>query len=116
MVWRDRGEPAIDIHDIHECLVHGARGALRALLPPHRCPRLKFHFVYRCWYHCLCYPFWRESGLTFDAYQEFVQVCFVSRVPTRRDILTRSILLGRSVFLSYGMHSSDQIPSVQQPC
>ncbi|KAF8506075.1 hypothetical protein F5888DRAFT_1840039 [Russula emetica] len=30
MVWRDRGEPAIDIHDIHECLVHGARGALRA--------------------------------------------------------------------------------------
>lgn len=32
MVWRDRGEPAIDIHDIHECLVHGARGALRALL------------------------------------------------------------------------------------
>ena len=30
MVWRDRGEPAVDIHDIHECLVHGARGALRA--------------------------------------------------------------------------------------
>ena len=30
IIWRDRGEPAIDIHDIHECLVHGARGALRA--------------------------------------------------------------------------------------
>jgi hypothetical protein len=30
MVWRDRGEPAVDIHDIHECLVHGVRGALRA--------------------------------------------------------------------------------------
>jgi hypothetical protein len=30
MVWRDRGEPAVDIHDIHECLVHSVRGALRA--------------------------------------------------------------------------------------
>src|SRR5712672_450351 len=30
MVWRDRGEPAVDIYDIHECLVHSVRGALRA--------------------------------------------------------------------------------------
>ncbi|KAH9998269.1 hypothetical protein BJV77DRAFT_940610 [Russula vinacea] len=30
IIWRDRGEPAVDIHDIYECLVHGARGALRA--------------------------------------------------------------------------------------
>ncbi|KAH9042865.1 hypothetical protein EDB84DRAFT_1266717 [Lactarius hengduanensis] len=30
IVWRDRGEPAVDVHDIYECLVHGARGGLRA--------------------------------------------------------------------------------------
>lgn len=33
IIWRDRGEPAVDIHDIYECLVHGARGALRAFPP-----------------------------------------------------------------------------------
>src|SRR6267142_43035 len=32
MVWRDRGEPAVDIHDVHECLIHGARGGLRTFL------------------------------------------------------------------------------------
>ncbi|KAH9173334.1 hypothetical protein EDB89DRAFT_1959235 [Lactarius sanguifluus] len=30
IVWRNRGEPAVDVHDIYECLVHGARGGLRA--------------------------------------------------------------------------------------
>ncbi|KAI0298844.1 hypothetical protein BC826DRAFT_85166 [Russula brevipes] len=30
IVWRDRGEPAVDVHDIHKCLVHGASGGLRA--------------------------------------------------------------------------------------
>ncbi|KAI0053801.1 hypothetical protein FA95DRAFT_1481071 [Auriscalpium vulgare] len=30
MVWRDRGEPAVDINDVWECLEHGARGGLRA--------------------------------------------------------------------------------------
>ncbi|KAI9508117.1 hypothetical protein F5148DRAFT_980304 [Russula earlei] len=30
MVWRDRGEPAVDIHDMRQSLVHGARGGLRA--------------------------------------------------------------------------------------
>jgi hypothetical protein len=29
MVWRDRGEPAVEIHDLWECLEHGARGGLR---------------------------------------------------------------------------------------
>lgn len=29
IVWRDRGEPAVDIRDMRECLVHGARGGLR---------------------------------------------------------------------------------------
>lgn len=32
MVWRDRGEPAVDIHDIQECLVHGVLGAIRVFL------------------------------------------------------------------------------------
>ena len=43
MVWRDRGEPAVDIHDIHGCLVHGAQGALRAF--SFRRPLPKFHLL-----------------------------------------------------------------------
>jgi hypothetical protein len=80
MVWRDRGEPAVDIHDIYECLVHGARGALRAFssLPVYPTEVSSFASLYRCWYHCLCHPLWREFGLTFDTYQEFVQVCLHS--------------------------------------
>src|ERR1700722_5365289 len=73
MVWRDRGEPAIDIHDIHECLVHGARGALRVYLSSPLLPSTEIS-SYRCWYNCLCYPFWRKFGLTFGTYQELVQV------------------------------------------
>lgn len=30
IVWRDRGEPAVDVYDMRGCLVHGARGGLRA--------------------------------------------------------------------------------------
>ena len=87
MVWRDRGEPAVDIHDIHECLVHGARGALRAF--SFRCVLPKFHplSLYRCWCHRLCYPFRREPDLTIDTYQELVQVCFKFRIQTRRNML-----------------------------
>ena len=73
MVWRDRGEPAIDIHDIHECLVHGARGALRVYPSSPFVPSTEMS-SYRCWYNCLCYPFWREFGLTIGTYQEPVQV------------------------------------------
>lgn len=29
MVWRDRGEPAVEVHDLWECLEHGTRGGLR---------------------------------------------------------------------------------------
>jgi hypothetical protein len=29
MVWRDRGEPAVEVHDLWECLEHGVRGGLR---------------------------------------------------------------------------------------
>src|SRR5260221_1805561 len=43
MVWRDRGEPAVDVHNIHECLVHGARGALRAF--SFRRPLPKLHLM-----------------------------------------------------------------------
>lgn len=28
MVWRDRGEPAVDVGDLWECLEHGTRGGL----------------------------------------------------------------------------------------
>ena len=75
MVWRDRGEPAVDIHDINECLVYGARGALRAF--SFRRPLPTFHplSLYRRWGHRLRYPFRREPGLTIDTYQEVVQVC-----------------------------------------
>ncbi|KAI0301520.1 hypothetical protein B0F90DRAFT_306522 [Multifurca ochricompacta] len=30
MVWRDRGEPAVEVHDLWECLGHGTRGGFRA--------------------------------------------------------------------------------------
>jgi hypothetical protein len=30
MVWRDRGEPAVEVHGLWECLEHGLRGGLRA--------------------------------------------------------------------------------------
>ena len=33
MVWRDRGEPAVEVHDLWECLEHGIRGGLRASWP-----------------------------------------------------------------------------------
>jgi hypothetical protein len=33
MVWRNRGEPAVEVHDLWECLEHGLRGGFRALLP-----------------------------------------------------------------------------------
>ena len=28
MVWRDRGEPAVDVQDLWECVEHGTRGGL----------------------------------------------------------------------------------------
>ena len=33
MVWRDRGEPAVEVHDLWECLEHGLRGGIRASWP-----------------------------------------------------------------------------------
>jgi hypothetical protein len=33
MVWRDRGEPAVEVHDLWECLEHGVRGGLRTSYP-----------------------------------------------------------------------------------
>ena len=71
IVWRDRGEPAVDIHDIRDCLVHGARGGLRTswddgitLLPfPYLGPHL-----HRCQCYCLCYSLWREPCFAFSTY------------------------------------------------
>lgn len=31
IVWRDRGELPVEVHDLWECLEHAARGALREL-------------------------------------------------------------------------------------
>jgi len=115
MVWRDRGEPAVDIHDIHECLVHGARGALRAF--SFRRPLPNFHplSLYRRWSHRLRYPFRREPGLTIGTYQELVQVCLYP-VFKRGATCSTYVLLGKCVYLSYGMHSLDQILSAPLPC
>ena len=46
MVWRDRGEPAVDIHDIQECLVHGVRGAIRVFSFRRHLPKfIPYHCV-----------------------------------------------------------------------
>jgi hypothetical protein len=29
MVWRDRGEPATELHTLYECLEHAGRGGIR---------------------------------------------------------------------------------------
>ena len=34
MVWRDRGEPAVEVHDLWECLEHGTSGGLRTFSVP----------------------------------------------------------------------------------
>jgi hypothetical protein len=75
MVWRDRGEPAVDIHDIHGCLVHGVRGALRAFSFHRRLPKFYPLSLNRRRCYRFRYPFRREPGLTIGTYQEFVQVC-----------------------------------------
>lgn len=116
MVWRDRGEPAVDIHDIHECLVHGARGALRAFSFRRALPKFHPLSLYRCWRHRLCYPFRREPDFTIGTYQELVQVCLdpvIRRVATCSNLY---IFLGKSVYLSYGMHSLDRILSAPLLC
>jgi hypothetical protein len=114
MVWRDRGEPAVDIHDIYECFVHGARGALRAF--SFRRPLSNFYPLSLCRRWCLRvrHAFRREPGLTIGTYQEIVQVCLH---PVFRRVATQTyILLGKSVYLSYGMHSSDRILSAPLLC
>lgn len=30
MVWRDRGQPAVELHDLAECADHGLMGGMRA--------------------------------------------------------------------------------------
>jgi len=127
MVWRNRGEPAIDIHDIHECLVHGARGALRAF--SFRRPLAKFHplSLYRRWSHRLRYPFRREPGLTVGTYQELVQVCLhpvfgcvatcLSLYPPRemRLSLIRHALFGSDSFRASAMLGPYHTPRMYIP-
>lgn len=37
IIWRDRGEPAVELADIWECIEHAGRGSLRAQHPQPRC-------------------------------------------------------------------------------
>lgn len=30
IIWRDRGEPAVELEDLWECLEHAGRGGMRA--------------------------------------------------------------------------------------
>jgi hypothetical protein len=43
VVWRDRGEPAIDVHNLRQCLLHGARGGLRT---SSFLVKSNFHFIF----------------------------------------------------------------------
>lgn len=33
IIWRDRGEPAVELADVWECVEHASRGGLRAYQP-----------------------------------------------------------------------------------
>lgn len=44
MVWRDRGEPAVEVRDLWECGEHGVRGGLSAFLSF----VLSFHLRWGC--------------------------------------------------------------------
>ena len=37
IVWRDRGEPAVELADVWECIEHAGRGALSVYRPWHFC-------------------------------------------------------------------------------
>jgi hypothetical protein len=127
MVWRDRGESAIDIYDIRECLIHGARGALRAFSFLSVSPLRRPQHLYRCWNHCLCYTLRRESGLAFGTYQELVQVCLYlvfRRVGTcsklaspreKRFSLIRHALFGSDSFRAAAMLGPHHTPRIYIP-
>jgi hypothetical protein len=60
MVWRDRGEPAVEVHDLWECFEHGVRGGLRTsqpLFPGLEGRRVLFRSRDSCLYDSL----WRQS-------------------------------------------------------
>jgi len=58
MVWRDRGEPAVEVHDLWECLEHGVRGGLRTsqLLSDLKRGNAS---LFRSRDSCLCDSLWR---------------------------------------------------------
>jgi hypothetical protein len=61
MVWRDRGEPAVEVHDLWECFEHGFRGGLRTsqpLLPSLEGRRAS---LFRSRDSCLYDSLWRQS-------------------------------------------------------
>jgi hypothetical protein len=71
MVWRDRGEPAVEVHDLWECLEHGLRGGLRASRPfASTCLIFELNVLShsRSWDACLCDSFWRQSHSFIGTY------------------------------------------------
>jgi len=58
MVWRDRGEPAVEVHDIWECLEHGIRGGLRTSQILSGLER-RYSSFFRSRDSCLCDSLWR---------------------------------------------------------
>jgi hypothetical protein len=77
MVWRDRGEPAVEVYDLWECLEHGTRGGLRTFIPSTpSCINLnKISFdeglFFRFWDPRFCHSLWSQSHPFLGAHQEF---------------------------------------------
>jgi len=77
MVWRDRGEPAVEVHDLWECLEHGVRGGLRTS-PPLPSLRGRTPSLFRSWDSCLCDSLWCQSHPSLSTCPGFptgAQVC-----------------------------------------
>jgi hypothetical protein len=70
MVWRDRGEPVVEVHDLWECLEHGIRGGLRTSHPaPSFCSREEmYHVFFRGRDSRLCDSFWRQPHPSLGPY------------------------------------------------
>jgi hypothetical protein len=117
MVWRDRGEPAVDIHDIHECLVYGVRGALRAY--SFRRPLPVRNFIPCRYIGAGTIAFAIRSGVNLVLLLGRIKKLSKSVCIPCSDASHHTqtyILLGKSAYLSYGMHCSDQILSAPLPC
>lgn len=116
MVWRDRGEPAVEIHDLWECLEHGVRGGLRTFQPLmfFSCPEMNA-------------PFFTGAGtLAFTIRSGVNLILLLARIrkvprfvqghPSAPQHRADRIHTGRRVFRSCNMRSLEQTLSVLVPC